>query len=143
MPIGKLFTMTILNRFLEFAKNNYEKILLIIVLIVSSYAHGKNMFGFPYFESDEGIYLSQAWSLLKENKLSPYTYWYDHAPMGWILTSFYVNLTGGLHTFGFALNSGRVFMLVIHILSTYLVFRITKQVSNSSLAATLAGLIFP
>jgi endo-1,4-beta-D-glucanase Y len=100
------------------------------------------MFGFPYFENDEGVYLSQAWSLLKEGQLAPYTYWYDHAPMGWMITSFWTSITGGLYTFGFSLNTGRVFMLVIHLLSTVLVFKITKKASNSLLAAGIATLLF-
>ena len=131
-----------LTKTLTLIKNNRETLFLVILLVISGIAHGYNMFGFPYFENDEGVYLSQAWSLLKEGQLAPYTYWYDHAPMGWIITSFWTSITGGLYTFGFSLNTGRVFMLVIHLLSTVLVFKITRKASNSLLAAGIATLLF-
>jgi hypothetical protein len=100
-----------------------EYLLLGMVLAVSTVAHGYNMFGFPYYENDEGTYLSQAWSLLTRGKLSPYTYWYDHAPAGWIFTAAWILISGGIFSFGFSLNSGRVLMLIIHLLSSCLLFQ--------------------
>ncbi len=50
-------------------------------------AHGLNMFHYPSFtlRDDEGIYAAQAWAVLRLGQLSPYTYFYDHAPGGWLL----------------------------------------------------------
>src|SRR3989344_6586487 len=70
-------------------------IIIVILLIVSIFPHAINMFHFPYYENDEGTYMSQAWSLLKFGKLAPYTYWYDHAPLGWVFIAIWVKLTGG------------------------------------------------
>lgn len=115
---------------------------LVFVLAISALAHGINMFGFPYYENDEGVYMSQAWSLITSGKLAPYTYWYDHAPAGWMFIALWTLLTGGFYTFGFSLNSGRVFMLVLQVASTFLLMLITKKLTKSTFAAVIAGLIF-
>lgn len=119
-----------------------ENSLLILILLISALSHGINMFHFPYFENDEGTYISQAWSLLTKHSLTPYTYWYDHAPFGWILIAFWAFLTGGFFTFGPSVNSGRVFMLVLHVLSTYFLFAIAKKITTRVWPGVLACLIF-
>ena len=112
------------------------------VLLISGISHGYNMFNFPYYENDEGVYMSQAWSLLTQGKLAPYTYRYDHAPAGWMLIALWVKLTGGFFTFGTSINSGRVLMLLLHLGTTFLLFYITEKFSKSMLAAILAVIIF-
>jgi endo-1,4-beta-D-glucanase Y len=119
-----------------------ELFLIFIALLISGLTHGYNMFGFPYYENDEGTYLSQAWSVISEGKLAPYTYWYDHAPVGWIFTAVWLLLTGGLFTFGASLNSGRVFMLVIHLASSYLLIRIGKKLTGNVWPGIIGTLIF-
>lgn len=123
-------------------KDKLGLILMSIVLVVAGIAHGVNMFGFPYFENDEGVYMSQAWSLVTQGEMAPYTYWYDHAPAGWIFIAFWTLLTGGFYTFGFSLNSGRVFMLVLQIASTFLLMLITRKITRNNYAAVIAGLFF-
>lgn len=124
--------------------NKYLKIFIVftIVLLVSTVPHFINMFHYPYYENDEGTYMSQAWSLLKTGELAPYTYWYDHAPAGWFLIALWVKLTGGFFTFGTSVNSGRVLMLVIHILSSFLLFYIAKKLSKSNVAGIIAVTLF-
>ncbi|HUV72117.1 MAG TPA: glycosyl hydrolase family 8 [Clostridia bacterium] len=124
-------------------QNRLKTLLLILaILLISGVAHGYNMFRFPYYENDEGVYLSQTWSIIKKGQLAPYTYWYDHAPAGWIAMVPWVKLTGGFFTFGPAINSGRVFMLVLHLATTWLLFSITKKLSGSNFSALVATLIF-
>lgn len=119
-----------------------EIVILGIVLGVSGVLHGYNMFYYPYFENDEATYLAQAWSFISEGKLAPYTYWYDHAPVGWLFASVWVFLTGGLFTFGFSLNSARIFMLLIHLVSTFLLYRVTRKITGTDLSAFIASLFF-
>ncbi len=123
-------------------KRIYEIILIIGLLIVSGVAHGINMFEYPYFENDEGAYMSQAWSLVTTGDLAPYTYWYDHAPFGWIFIAGWAIVTGGFFAFGDPILSGRIMMLVLHVLSTLFIYFITRRLSKSPFAATLASLIF-
>ncbi len=123
-------------------KKKYEIILITFLIVVSAVAHGYNMLKYPYYENDEGTYMSQAWSLVERGELAPYTYWYDHAPAGWIFIASWVKITGGFFTFGDAVVSGRIFMLLLHVASSLLLYYITKKVSNSILAASIAVLLF-
>jgi hypothetical protein len=100
-------------------ENKKEIIIVLLLLLISGLSHSINMFGFPYYENDEGNYMAQAWSILHHGELAPYTYWYDHAPFGWILIAFWVKLTGGFFTFGPSVNSGRVLMLLLHLATTF------------------------
>lgn len=121
---------------------NSTVFLVTLVLVVVGIAHGLNMFRFPYYEADEGTYMSQAWAVTDLGKLSPYTYVYDHAPGGWLLLALWTELTGGFFTFGFSINSGRVLMLLLHLTSTLFLFVITNKLSKSTLIAAVSALIF-
>lgn len=121
---------------------NKGNILLVLIVFFSLLVHGINMFHYPYFENDEGTYFAQAWSFLTQGKMAPYTYWYDHAPGGWIFTSVWIWITRGLFTFGFSLNSARVFIWIIHGISTFLLFKITKKLTLSHFAAFITCLFF-
>ncbi|WP_344447013.1 glycosyltransferase family 39 protein [Kitasatospora nipponensis] len=43
-----------------------------------------NITGYPTVSDDEGTYLAQAWAVQHHHGLAPYTYWYDHPPLGWV-----------------------------------------------------------
>ncbi len=118
-------------------------IILFFVLVVAFAAHSFNMFHFPYYENDEGAYVSRAWSLLRDGSLSPYTYWYDHAPGGTFLLAAWAIVSGGFFTFGeTAIDSARVFMLLLHVGGVGLVFYIARRLSGSVRAAAIAALLF-
>ncbi len=119
-----------------------ELLWIISILIISVIAHAVNMLQFPYYDNDEGVYMSQAWAVVKLGRLAPYTYWYDHAPFGWLLIALWTTLTGGFYTFGTSIASGRVLMLVIQVISTFFVYRIARRASKSVLAASIAALSF-
>ena len=103
---------------------------------------GYNAFHYPSYFDDEGTYMVQAWSFLTQGKLAPYTYWYDHAPLGWIIIAVWEKLTGGFFTFGLSINSGRVFMVVLSALSTLMVYQITKIITKKSYLGIVAGILF-
>lgn len=121
---------------------HWETFVILAVLLIAALAHGINMFHFPYFENDEGTYMSQAWAVVHEGSLAPYTYWYDHAPVGWLQIALWALLTGGFHAFGPIIYSGRVLMLIFQIGSTFMVYRITRNISKNVVAAIIASLIF-
>ena len=122
--------------------NVSEKWLIGGLLLISAFAHGFNMFHFPYFENDEAVYVSQAWAVSENGALAPYTYWYDHAPGGWLLIAAWAKLTGGYFMFENSISTARVLILFLHLLSTLLLYLITKRLSGSTFAATIAALIF-
>lgn len=119
-----------------------ERDLILIMAFVALVVHGYNMFGYPLYLGDEGIYMEQAWSVIRIAKLSPYTYFYDHAPGGWLLISAWsFLLPGQFGALGMAINSGRLLMLVLHVASVVLLYRITRKFTGSDIAAiTTTGL---
>lgn len=133
--------MNFLKRFQQYiVANKRESLLILGLFVVAGIAHAWNMFHYPYLENDEATYVSQAWSFITQGKLAPYTYWYDHAPAGWIFLAPWLKLT---HNFlGGLMNSGRVFMLILHIATCGLLYAIAKKLTNSIFAAALTFVIF-
>ena len=120
-----------------------EAYLLMGVMAIAFVSHTYNMFNYPLYLGDEGIYMEQAWSVLTDGKLSPYTYFYDHAPVGWFLLAWWgLLLPGKLLAFGMAINSGRVLMAVLHVASTFFLYRTTKKLSGSDMASVAASIVF-
>lgn len=106
-------------------------------------SHAWNMFGYPYYENDEATYISRAFTFANEGELDVYTYRYDHAPLGWILMSAWLLLTGEDRLFPSLLVSGRVFMFLLFLACTYMVYVLTKRItSGNRTAALIAALLF-
>lgn len=119
------------------------RVLLGLSLLAGAVTHGFNLFKYPLYITDEGIYIQQAWSVLREARLSPYTYFYDHAPAGWLAIAGWVAfLPGQFQTFGNAIDTGRALMLIVHVISTFLLYRVTSRLSGSTVAAVLAAFLF-
>jgi endo-1,4-beta-D-glucanase Y/4-amino-4-deoxy-L-arabinose transferase-like glycosyltransferase len=136
----KNFIVSLINKI---NNNRSESLLVVLLLTMAGIAHAWNMFHFPYFENDEATYVSQAWSFIHEGKLTPYTYYYDHAPLGWLFLGLWFFITGGLTTFGHnPLLSGRIFIFVLHMFSVLFLYIITKRVTHQKLAAALAVIVF-
>src|SRR5215831_16183249 len=99
-----------------------------MTLLAAAVTHGYNLFNYPLYITDEGIYIQQAWSVLREARLSPYTYFYDHAPAGWLVIAGYVALLPEqFQTFGNAIDTGRALMLIVQVISTLLLYRIAAR----------------
>ena len=118
--------------------------LLLGLIVVGLIAHGFNMFHSPSPSrlDDEGIYMAQAWAVLREGRLAPYTYWYDHAPGGWIMIAAWMGLTGGPNALGGAIASGRILMLVLHLAMIPLLYRIARKLGAGPAAAAIGTLLF-
>src|SRR5437879_1743752 len=102
----------------------FEAIIVAIGLLGVLATHAFNLFSFPHYELDEGTYMSSAWAIL-HGMIYPYPYGYGHPPAGWIQIAAWVQLTGGFFTFGNALKSGRVLMLLYAIASSLLMYLVT------------------
>jgi 4-amino-4-deoxy-L-arabinose transferase-like glycosyltransferase len=118
-----------------------EAVIVVLSLAGTFVAHAYNMFNFPRYELDEGTYMSNAWAIT-QGLISPYPYGYGHPPLAWMQIAAWIQLSGGLFTFGNALNSGRVFMLFYAVGSALLVYLIVRRWSGSRSAALLALVIF-
>jgi 4-amino-4-deoxy-L-arabinose transferase-like glycosyltransferase len=117
---------------------------LAFALLSGLVTHGYHLFDYPLYSTDEGIYVERTWSVIREDRLSPQTYYYDHAPGGWLLLAVWdFLLPGHFGTFGNPVNSGRVLMVLIHLASVYLLFEIARKFSGGGLLApTIATFLF-
>ncbi len=113
----------------------------LLITLVTLITRAINVFGYPEYLGDEGIYVAQAWWLSNFGEISPYTYWYDHSPFGWLQVGFWQKLTGGPFTFGFSVNSGRVFMIIISAITAWLLWQICRKTAGKK-AAIIALTLF-
>lgn len=116
--------------------------ILLILLLVAGLSYQTNMFGFPAFLDAEGTNIANAWAVIEQGTMTPYTYAYEESPLSNYLFAAWFLATDGFETFGFPVSSGRVLMFIFHMLSVALVFLITRRLSNNDLAAIIATLIF-
>jgi glycosyltransferase XagB len=117
--------------------------LLALSMASGAISHGYYLFSYPLYSTDEGIYMQQAWSVIREARLSPHTYVYDHAPGGWLLIAGWVNfLPAQFETFGSVIDTGRALMLIVHVVNVFLLFEIARRLSGSSLAGVVAAFFF-
>ncbi len=130
------------RRLYQWFMQHREELWIAAILLVAVLAHGTGMFNYPSYLGDEGIYMMQAWAVVKEGLLAPYTYDYGHAPLGWLQIAVWTLLTGGFHTFGAVINSGRMLMLIMQVGSTFLLYRITRSQTQSVTVASTACLLF-
>ncbi|MEA2662762.1 MAG: hypothetical protein QOH08_2334, partial [Chloroflexota bacterium] len=119
-------------------------LLVVALVLIAAAPHALNMSAYPAFTiaDDEGIYASQALAWLQTGAMSPYVYSYDHAPGGWIQLALFYVLTGGANAFGTPIDTGRVLMLLFHVGSALLLYRAARLLGASSVAATLAVIVF-
>ncbi len=115
---------------------------LLFILLIAWFFTGRNLFHFPHYEFDEGLYVSSAWAMVTQGRLGFYTYTYNTPPLSWLLLGGWAALTGGFEQFGSAVNSGRMFMLIVHLISTLFLFLTVHQITQHISAALIGGLIF-
>lgn len=120
-----------------------ERQLLVAALLIGLVSYSYGLFRYPLYLTDEGIYVQRAWAVLREGQLSPYTYFYDHAPGGWLALAGWVALIPGhFEAFGNPINTGRVLMVPLHLASVYLLFDIGRRFSGGVVAGFVATLLF-
>jgi 4-amino-4-deoxy-L-arabinose transferase-like glycosyltransferase len=118
-------------------------IALTFALVSGLITHGYHLFEYPLYSTDEGIYIERAWSIIREDRLSPQTYYYDHAPAGWIfIAAWEFLLPRHFETFGNPVNSGRALMLLLHLGSVYFLFEIARKFSGGLFAPVIATFFF-
>jgi len=119
------------------------QIALAFALLSGLITHGYHLFEYPLYSTDEGIYVERAWSVIREARLAPQTYVYDHAPAGWlVLAAWEFVLPRHFEMFGNPVNSGRVLMLLLHLASVFFLFEITRTFSGNLRAPLIATFFF-
>lgn len=118
-----------------------EALVVALVLCIILVIQAMNIFNYPAYTANEGNYMANAWALI-HGQIAPYVYTYDQPPIGWIQIAGWLQLTGGIASFGNAINSGRILMLVLATASSLLLYLITSRLSGSRSAALLAMAIY-
>ncbi len=116
------------------------------LFFASLIVNGWNINGFPTYTEDEGTYISQAWAFAQQGDLAIYTYWYDHAPAGWMTLGIWESIIHQFWKFGLSVDSGRVFVVFLVSLTTVVVYNSLVQQTNNrplSLVATLPFIFSP
>ncbi|MGC1215238.1 MAG: glycosyltransferase family 39 protein [Micromonospora sp.] len=124
------------------ARHARSMALLVALLAVVGTVHAIGMSTFPGYVDDPGTYLSQAWSLRYEGRLSPYSYFYDHAPAGWIQIAAWAALTGGFDRYDSAIAFGNECMLIAKVVSAGLLFVLARRLGLGRVGASVAVLLF-
>jgi 4-amino-4-deoxy-L-arabinose transferase-like glycosyltransferase len=117
-----------------------EGLVIALILGASLAFQALHMFHATY-TADEGTLMANAQAIL-QGKITPYLYDYSQPPLGWIQIAGWARLTGGIASFGNAINSGRVLMLLLAAASSLLIYLITNRLSGSRSAALLALLLY-
>src|SRR5215469_2644310 len=118
-----------------------EGVVVALVLCATLVIQAFSLFNYPAYSPNEGNFMANAWALL-QGKIAPYMYTYAHPPLGWVQIAAWAKLAGGIASFGNAINSGRVLMLVLATASSLLLYLITSRMSGSRSASLLAMIIY-
>jgi Dolichyl-phosphate-mannose-protein mannosyltransferase len=111
------------------------------LLVVVGIVHAVNMGGSPAFFDDEGTYVSQAWAVTHVGELAPYTYWYDHPPLGWLVMAGWSLVTAPF-TSGASIAEARGLMLVLALVDAALLYAIARRLGMRRPFAALAVALF-
>ncbi|MEW1820631.1 glycosyltransferase family 39 protein [Arthrobacter sp. NPDC080031] len=105
-----------------------------------------NVTNAPDYQDDEGTYTAQAISTT-QGSLAPYTYWYDHPPLGWIQLG---ALAWIQRLFGFdsgtEIGNMRYVMSIFFVVNSVLIFLIARRLRIRmafSLLAVALGCLSP
>lgn len=112
------------------------------LLLAVGVVHGINMTGSPAFFDDEGTYVSQSWAVTHMGELAPYTYWYDHPPVGWLLMAGWSLLVQPLGGADGTIADYRSLMLVLALIDAVLLYAIARRLEISRPFAALVVALF-
>jgi hypothetical protein len=117
-----------------------ERLAVSLGLVLIAIAHSVNLAGWPRYFDDEGTYYSQSWAVQNLGALAPYTYWYDHPPVGWLQLAAFTWLPDLLVDGNSSLLSGRIVMVGYTVVSAALLYMLGRRLGMTrfwSLAAML------
>lgn len=119
-------------------------LLLLMILILSSYIHLWNPVGFPDIFFDEGIYMRRAVNVLETGNPQE-AYFYDHPYWGQIILAGFLKITGFPGTAEQNLEMTylvpRILMGIFAVLDTFLVYKIAEKKFGKK-TAVIASVLF-
>ena len=130
-------------RILAWARINHRDLVGAAAAVVPlSIVHAWGMAQFPAFFDDEGAYVSQAFAVDKLHALTPYTYWYDHPPLGWILLGAWAKIFPLFSSTSYAIGAARTFVLFAFVVSAGLLYGVARRMSLGPGLSAVAVILF-
>jgi 4-amino-4-deoxy-L-arabinose transferase-like glycosyltransferase len=112
--------------------------LIAVVLLVQ----GWNIADYPTVSDDEGTYMAQAWAVNHDIGMAPYTYWFDHPPLGWLQIAMLSWIPALIfHSHQLVVAYARIIMLPITGTTLALVYTLSRRMTLPRWAAVLAVLL--
>lgn len=132
------------NTFIEHVSAYRADYIIVTVLALLALAtRGYNLANYPGWFVDEGVYVSQAWSVYTGEGLAPYTYWYDHPPLGWIQIAVWFFASGAFIRYGNEpMLAGREFMVVMAMATAVLLYVLARRLGARRVFAVLVSLLW-
>jgi 4-amino-4-deoxy-L-arabinose transferase-like glycosyltransferase len=136
-PIGKAADWRFLGRSADFW-------LCAAVTVAVLLVQGWNIAGYPRVFDDEGTYLAQAYAIDHGIGMTPYTYWFDHPPLGWMQVAVLAWIPEMIwHAPGqLVVAYARVVMLPFTVGSSILLYVLARRMTIPKWAAAVAVLLF-
>lgn len=133
-----------MNRILKWlSARKLDVVVVLILAIAAATVGGVNAENYPQRYEDEGTYVAQAHSVLKDGELAHYTYWYDHPPLGWIQVAGYSGATAAFNRHeDNSIAAGREFMVVMHVISVALLYLIARRLGLGVVFSIFAAGIY-
>lgn len=120
----------------------WDRIALAALAVAAAVLSLWNLDGAPSYQDDEGTYTSQAFAV-HSGTLAPYTYWYDHPPLGWIqiaALNWLPNLLGLGD--GTTIGATRYVISVYFVASALLLYMVARRLSMRIPFAALTTVLF-
>jgi hypothetical protein len=120
----------------------WDKVALAALSIAASVLSVWNLTGAPSYQDDEGTYTAQAFAI-QQGKLAPYTYWYDHPPLGWIQIAALNWLPSMLGAGdGTEIGATRYVIALFFVASAVLIYMVARRMEVRIPFAALAAVVF-
>ena len=119
-----------------------DLLILAVLVTVAVVVHMRGMYTTPARFDDEGTYTAYAWAVQVEHRLSHYTYWYAHPPIGWMQMALWNWATDGFARAPYAVASVRQLMVLSKAISVVLLYVLALRLRMTRGAAIAAVLMF-
>lgn len=113
----------------------------LLATAVTGWVMARGLWTAPMRTDDEGTYMAQAYAVLRHWDLAPYTYWYDHPPLGWMIIAAWMAGPGALLDAPTLIAEGRQFMTVLAMVSSFLTVMLVRRLGLSLAAGAVAALV--
>ncbi len=127
----------------QLLQRHLDLVLVAVLVCLTAVTRVLNLAGYPRWFTDEGVYTSQAWAVQYLHKLAPYTYWYDHPPLGWIQIDGWAVLSGAWQrNTGATIMVGREFMVFMAMMSVALTYVLAVRLGFRRQFAFMAAFLY-